>query len=143
MPKNPPDSPSSPPPPDPRNLKSGVGRDVSRDPKRLFLKFRRWDQRPTRIATGGGVDTDTGNLGIGSHVRLALGPHTVFVRAELQNDDGSFTGKVLLALRAPGYSAPPIAVGERLYFWKQNVLSFSPPANVSASGEPRADGSTS
>jgi hypothetical protein len=72
---------------------------------------------------------------------LALGPHTVFVRAESLNEDGSFTGKVLLSLRAPGYAAPPIGMGERLYFWKQNVLSFSPPANVSESGEPHSDGS--
>lgn len=107
------------------------------EPKRLFLKFRRWDQRPARIVTGAG-DSDTGGLAVGSHVRLALGPHIVFVRAESQNDDGSFTGRVMLALRAPGYAAPPITVGERLYFWKQNVLSFSPPANVAERGEPRS-----
>lgn len=108
--------------------------DSSKEPKRLFLKFRRWDQRPARIVAGG-AEQDTGGMAVGSHVRLALGPHTVFVRAEAQNEDGSFTGKVLLALRAPGYAAPPIAMGERLYFWKQNVLSFSPPADVAAPGE--------
>ena len=107
------------------------------EPKRLFLKFRRWDQRPARILTGAGDNSDSAGLGVGSHVRLAIGPHTVFVRAEGHNDDGSFTGKVLLALRAPGYAAPPIVGGERLYFWKQNVLSFSPPANVAEPGEPR------
>ena len=106
----------------------------SQEPKRLFLKFRRWDQRPARIVTPGN-ESETGGVAIGSHVRLALGPHTVFVRTESQNDDGSFTGCVMLSLRAPGYAAPPVAVGDRLYFWKQNVLSFSPPANVAARGD--------
>ena len=106
----------------------------SDEPKRLFLKFRRWDQRPARIVTPG-TEAETGGLAVGSHVKLALGPHTVFVRAESQNEDGSFTGRVMLSLRAPGYAAPPVIVGDRIFFWKQNVLSFSPPANVAERGD--------
>ena len=107
------------------------------EPKRLFLKFRRWDQKPARIVPQA-TEGEAGTLGVGSHVKLALGPHLVFVRVERQNDDGSFTGAVMLALRAPGYSAPSVAIGERLYFWKQNVLSYSPAGIVAEPDEPRS-----
>lgn len=106
------------------------------EPKRLFLKFRRWNQRPERMAASG-TEGESAPIGLGSHVRLCLGPHTVFARIDAINEDASFTGRVMLVLRAPGYSAPPLAAGERLYFWKQNVFTFSTPAGINQSNEPR------
>lgn len=106
------------------------------EPKRLFLKFRRWNQKPERMAATN-AENDGAPLGLGSHVRLCLGPHTVFARIDAINEDASFTGRVLLVLRAPGYSAPPLAAGERLYFWKQNVFTFSTPTSINQSGDAR------
>jgi len=106
------------------------------EPKRLFLKFRRWNQKPERIAVAANEGEGV-TLGMGSHVRLCLGPHAVFARLEAINEDGSFTGKVMLVLRAPGYASPPLTAGERLYFWKQNVFTFSTPTRINQSGEPR------
>lgn len=112
------------------------------EPKRLFLKFRRWNQKPERMAASAteGEGGSLAQIGLGSHVRLCLGPHTVFARIDAINEDASFTGRVLLVLRAPGYSAPPLSAGERLYFWKQNVFTFSSPTSINQSGDARRTG---